>query len=80
MNGKGYSNYRRTAFETYPHCCAVCGWDEDLEVLEVHHIDENRHNNQVSNLIILCPTCHKKLSLHTYELIDRQRIRKRGEE
>lgn len=80
MRGTGYSNYRLTAFRAYPHCCAVCGWNEDPEVLEVHHIDENRKHNQVKNLIILCPTCHKKLTLHTYELVDRTRIRKCGEE
>ena len=33
MNGKGYSNYRKIAFDTYPHHCAVYGWSEDPAVL-----------------------------------------------
>ena len=56
--------YRRNAFEYYEHKCAICGYDECIEILEVHHIDENRNNNSIENLIILCPICHKKLTLH----------------
>lgn len=61
-------DYRRNAFLAYEHKCAVCGWDEDERILEVHHIDENRKNNNINNLIILCPICHKKLTLHLYDL------------
>lgn len=69
-NGNGV-HYRAAAFRTYEHCCAVCGWGEDEDILEVHHIDENRSNNKVDNLIILCPLCHRKLSSHKYSLIGR---------
>lgn len=62
------SDYRRTAFENYEHKCSICGFDEDEQILEVHHIDENRKNNYCKNLIILCPNCHKKLTLHLYTL------------
>ena len=62
------TNYRRNAFNIYPHNCAICGYNEDERILEVHHIDENRNNNDINNLIILCPNCHKKLSLHLYTL------------
>ena len=60
--------YRRNAFLYYPHKCKICGWNKDERVLEVHHIDENRNNNDISNLVILCPTCHKYLTLHLYTL------------
>ena len=60
--------YRRNAFDYYPHKCAICGWDEDVRILEVHHIDENHDNNELNNLMILCPICHKKLTLHLYKL------------
>lgn len=66
--------YRRNAFNTYPHKCAICGYNEDERVLEVHHLDENRRNNVIENLVILCPICHKKLTLHLYsyqELVDK---------
>ena len=70
------SHYRSIAFNAYPHCCAVCGWNEDDDVLDVHHIDENRKNNDVKNLIILCPTCHKKLSTHKYYLVGNKIIKR----
>lgn len=28
--------------------------------LELHHIDKNRKNNNLSNLVLLCVSCHKK--------------------
>ena len=64
--------YRSMAMRNYLHRCAVCGWDEDELILQVHHIDANRKNNALDNLIILCPTCHAKITSHRYELIDRQ--------
>lgn len=64
----GLYAYRVKAFREYPHECAICGWNEDIDVLEVHHIDSNRLNNSLDNLIILCPNCHRKLTLGTYYL------------
>ena len=60
------TNYRRNAFLYYEHKCDICGWNADERVLEVHHLDENRKNNKINNLRILCPICHKKLTLHLY--------------
>ena len=62
------NNYRQIAFNLYPHKCAICGYDEEIEILEVHHKDENHNNNEPSNLCILCPNCHKKITLHLYKL------------
>lgn len=72
--GTTSKNYRDIAFRNYSHKCAVCNWDEDEDVLEVHHIDENRNHNEKENLIILCPICHRKLTSHKYKLIDREQI------
>lgn len=68
------SSYRKRALQNYPCKCAVCGWDEDVDILEVHHIDENREHNTLDNLIILCPICHRKLTSHKYKLINREQI------
>lgn len=38
--------------------CQHCNYSKYLEILELHHVDRNRRNNHVSNLILLCPTCH----------------------
>lgn len=72
--GSDYGDYRSRAFKNYEHKCAVCGWNEDERVLEVHHIDSNRENNEIDNLIILCPTCHRKITLHYYQLVDRKEL------
>lgn len=71
------AGYRSRALKRYPHKCAVCGWDEDDRVLQVHHKDENRKNNSIDNLVILCPNCHWKITLGLYLLTeDNQLIKK----
>ena len=62
------NNYRNIALNLYKHKCAVCGYDEDTRILEVHHIDENHNNNNPENLCLLCPNCHRKITLHLYRL------------
>lgn len=69
-------HYRKLAFQNYDYKCAVCGWDEDKDILEVHHIDEDRSNNKLNNLIILCPICHRKLTSHKYILLNNQILMK----
>ena len=56
--GEELASYRAKAFQHYEHKCAKCGYDEYTKVLQVHHKDCNRENNEIDNLIILCPTCH----------------------
>ncbi len=38
------------------HRCAIC--NRILSVVEFHHIDGNRSNNDISNCQALCPNCH----------------------
>ena len=58
-------NYRKLAFAHYNSLCAHCGFGIPA-VLEVAHIDSNRQNNEVGNLVILCPNCHK---MHDLDII-----------
>lgn len=37
--------------------CARCGYSE-YRILEVHHKDRNRENNNLDNLELICPNCH----------------------
>lgn len=64
----GSTNYRARAMATYEHKCLCCGWDEDERLLEAHHIDEDRNNNHIDNICLLCPTCHRKITLGYYVL------------
>lgn len=41
--------------------CPFCSNDE-VEHFVIHHIDENPENNDKSNLIMLCPICHSKIT------------------
>jgi len=41
--------------------CPFCP-SEDVDHFEIHHIDENPSNNQFENLLMLCPTCHSKIT------------------
>jgi hypothetical protein len=62
-------NYRKLAFEHYEQLgqlvCAHCGFGI-RDVLEVAHLDGDRSNNELINLAILCPNCHK---MHDLDLI-----------
>lgn len=39
-------------------CCRNTMWNGMRIVLEVHHKDGNRKNNELDNLQLLCPNCH----------------------
>lgn len=53
----GSSTYREKAFKHYKPVCSDCGYANVL-ALEVHHIDRDRANNLLENLVILCANCH----------------------
>lgn len=38
--------------------CEICGYNESKEILGIHHKDRNNKNNELSNLMVLCPNCH----------------------
>ena len=44
--------------------CEKCGntgeWLGDKIILELHHIDGDKHNNSLDNLQYLCPNCHSQ--------------------
>jgi hypothetical protein len=50
-------SYRKKAIEHYGASCSICGFS-NLLALDVHHIDEDRTNNELSNLRVLCCNCH----------------------
>jgi len=50
--------YRVKAFKALANECNDCGYSKYMSVLQVHHKDKDRTNNKISNLEILCPTCH----------------------
>ena len=43
--------------------CKLCK-SKDERVLAVHHLDKNRKNNNVKNLVFLCQNCHHLVHYH----------------
>lgn len=38
--------------------CEDCGYDENPDILVIHHRDRDHRNNILFNLAIICPNCH----------------------
>ena len=54
----GKSAYRRILRSTgKKEICTLCRID-DVRIIIVHHIDKDRENNTIENLIWLCQNCH----------------------
>lgn len=70
----GFSvNYRKLLTkENKKIFCRLCN-EADKRVLAVHHIDKNRANNNVNNLIWLCHNCHY---LVHYDSLEERRLTK----
>jgi len=59
INWKGGEHtYRNIMFrQKIPQFCRRCKLD-DARILAVHHLDKNRKNNKLNNLVWLCHNCH----------------------
>lgn len=57
----GEGIYRNIAYKFLEKKCAICNTLFDIHV---HHRDNNRKNNDISNLLPLCNYCHMKI--HRY--------------
>lgn len=65
-------------FENFKRQHAGCPCDKCGKVgkrMEAHHMDGNRANNDVSNLMWLCNSCHKKIH---FETLPRHRMGEKG--
>jgi hypothetical protein len=50
-------------FDTHDYKCCICS---ENRIVHVHHFDENHNNNDILNLIPLCPTCHQLFHTKQY--------------
>lgn len=45
----------------------VCNDCNTRNYLTVHHIDKNKYNNLITNLVVLCWDCHSKYHNHMHK-------------
>lgn len=62
-SGKVSKTIRESLISKYNNSCQRCGWNTintftGKVPLQIHHVDGNPENNELSNLELLCPNCH----------------------
>ena len=60
----GCTNCKMKARKNKKDYCEKCGGTEKLEI---DHIDSNRSNNNIKNLMTLCKNCHREKTLEHKE-------------
>jgi len=58
------NGYRQKCISAKGEACKACGEERNIVA---HHIDGDRTNNDLENLIPLCKSCHK--TIHSSELV-----------
>jgi hypothetical protein len=65
IDGKHTNGYGTISSFYTKHCialkCAHCNIDD---ILDIHHADEDRSNNLITNLVLLCPNDHLRWHRH----------------
>lgn len=62
---------RELCFESYNKECFICQWNI---VVDVHHMNENHDDNNIENLIPLCPNHHRMIHMYDYKDELREKI------
>lgn len=60
---KEFRKIRKQIIDRDKNKCRICG--ARVSRMEVHHIDANKENNSLDNLITLCLSCHHRI--HDYQ-------------
>jgi 5-methylcytosine-specific restriction endonuclease McrA len=64
-------NYRVAAFRAYGARCVQCSYSSNARMLDVDHIDNDRRNNELNNLQVLCVWCHaiktRGVAVHSWD-------------
>lgn len=60
-----WHNLSLESYQQHTKICASCGFDK---LISLHHLDGDRRNNSDTNLVGLCPNCHKMIHAYSYYL------------
>jgi pyruvate-formate lyase-activating enzyme len=72
---------KRKLIELVGYRCELrgCGYCQNLQM---HHLDEDKHNNVIENVSLLCPNCHAWLHGLTEkqkEIVKKEILKRRAE-
>jgi len=75
--GKSFEKYgiewtqtlKRSIRERDHYTCQLCGKLQGDTAFIVHHIDQNKRNNNPNNLVTLCRSCHMEIHQRDYREI-----------
>ncbi|KKK46739.1 hypothetical protein LCGC14_3162230 [marine sediment metagenome] len=76
--GDGKSSYRKRALQEYGSKCVGCNYCELEDMLDVHHIDKDRENNSLTNLVVLCVFCHALITRGLVKITDERKLIREG--
>ncbi len=60
------NSFKNKALFFYKERCSICGYHKKNIPLDVHHLDGNRNNNEVKNLLVVCPNHHREIEYGKY--------------
>ncbi len=72
--GDGKSSYRGRALFHYRPVCEGCKYSEYETMLDVHHIDGDRNNGTIGNLMVLCVFCHALITRGLAKILPNRQI------
>lgn len=50
---------KKKIYEASNNSCQNCGYNKDIRMIDIHHINGNHQDNRWSNLSCLCVWCHQ---------------------
>ncbi|MAG91236.1 hypothetical protein CMO83_01005 [Candidatus Woesearchaeota archaeon] len=69
-HGIDYQLYKKTTEK-----CNSCGFSK---IVQIHHLDGNTRNNDLKNIVGLCPNCHKLIHMYEYYEEIKNNLEKKG--
>lgn len=64
------STLKRAVRERDKYFCQICGRHQYHKLFDIHHIDYNKKNLNLNNLITLCKSCHLKTNYNRDKWIE----------
>ncbi len=74
-NARKYHGISLEKLRSLTKKCVSCGFDK---LVEIHHLDGDHNNTSNSNLIGLCPNCHKMIHNYNFYKEIKKNLKEKG--